>query len=412
MSNANVKRRRLAAATALCCAFVAVWLGYRAVHRIRLRRPLIAAVKRNDLAAVRSLLDAGADPNARDAPAPSFAWTEMWKAITHPHDSPGSTAAPALQLAAIRQENEIAYLLVEHGADVNATSSYWPTFNGNGIVLIPSEMFRIPGPEPSAPPPGYTALMAACANGDAELARLLLDAGADPNRHPENENPPVVLALTGTIFDITDAGIATQSGTRDLIVRMLLAHGASVSGQAAVSAAMNDCWPCVLPLLEHGADVNTRSDDPIGRTLSIEAAAENDAATILFLAEHHADMNAPDKRNRTALMALCHRYTGELSIEALRTLLEHSANPNAQDNQGITALMEAAGVGKKDSFTFGPNLEAIQLLLKHGADPRIVDKSYKTVLLKLSPADRLDVYGQKARIMLEVWVAMRERGSR
>ena len=260
--------------------------------------------------------------------------------------------------------------------------------------------------------------MDACGVRDVVLTKLLLDNGADPNTQTSEIGPPLVLAITGTALpggvDLTsEATMDTgQSETKtEAIVRILLAHRANATGQDAAAAAMNNDWRCVLPLLQHGADVNTRSDDPIARTLTIEAAANNDPATIAFLAAHGADLNQTDKRGRTALMELCHRYTGELSIEALKTLLEHGANPNLQDNQGTTALMEAAGVGKKDSFTYGPNLEAIQLFLQHGADPTLRDKTGRTLLQKLPLPALGDTYGQKARIILEVEVVMRERKS-
>ena len=400
------KRRnaRLTFSTAICVVIALFCVGYHAVQRVRLRRPLIEAVKRNDLAAVRSLLDAGADPNARDVAAPSFTWHEVVRAIIHPDAAFSSTEATALQIAAVARENEIARMLVERGGDVNATSSYWPEFAFSGIRNVPSEMTKIPVPVPRPPFPSYTALMDACANRESDLAQLLLERGADPNIHPLGGDTPLILALDGRSVDATGAGIndmVTQQTRTAAIVRMLLAHNADALGQSAVSVAMFNCWQCVLPLLQHGADVNTRSADPMGRTLTIEAAAENDAATTRFLAEHGADLNSTDSRNRTALMELCQRYTGELSIEALQALLDHGANPNLQDSQGNTALMEAAGVGKKDSFACGPNLEAIQILLQHGADPKLKDKSGKTVLDKLPLPAPQDSYGWKARRQLE-----------
>ena len=118
------------------CALSVGWMSYRVVQRVRLRKPLIEAVTHNDLSAVRALLEAGADPNARDTVAPSLNWADIWQALTHPHNSPSSSAATALQIAAVAQQDNIARLLIAYGADVNAKSSYWPEYTATVEYII------------------------------------------------------------------------------------------------------------------------------------------------------------------------------------------------------------------------------------------------------------------------------------
>jgi hypothetical protein len=64
--------------------------------------------------------------------------------------------------------------------------------------------------------------------------------------------------------------------------------------------------------------------------------------------------------------------------------------------------MEAAGVGKKDSFARSPNLEFIRILLDHGADPTIKDKTGRAVVQKLPMPGTRDVNAQKVWRMLAI----------
>jgi ankyrin repeat protein len=93
---------------------------------------LCDALLADDVARLRSLLDAGRDPNVADLRL-------------------GRDEAPPLQLAADGGDCESIALLLRAGADVNARSGS-----------------------------GWTALLRACNGGHLEAARMLLDAGADP----------------------------------------------------------------------------------------------------------------------------------------------------------------------------------------------------------------------------------------
>jgi ankyrin repeat protein len=93
---------------------------------------LCDAVSAEDAARVKSLLDAGCNPDI-------------------PDERLGADGAPALHWAASGGHCELIALLLRAGADVNAPSAS-----------------------------GWTALMRACNAGELEAARMLLDAGADP----------------------------------------------------------------------------------------------------------------------------------------------------------------------------------------------------------------------------------------
>jgi ankyrin repeat protein len=113
--------------------------------------PLHLAVYARNEAAARALLDAGADPNALA--------TASFARVT------------PLGTAAAFGANEIAVLLLDRGADVDATADH-----------------------------GFTPLHAAASNGNAALVELLLARGANRDARAENGQTPVELApdLFGT----------------------------------------------------------------------------------------------------------------------------------------------------------------------------------------------------------------------
>lgn len=125
---------------------------------------IFEAVGRGDAVAVKSLLDAGTDPNVK-----------------------GLHEATPLHVAVMVGEPEVAELLLEAGADPNAATFARP----------------ITGGCPSCPPPprgsgaiggGATPLHIAAHVGSKQLAELLLAYGADVDAHDTEENTPLAIA--------------------------------------------------------------------------------------------------------------------------------------------------------------------------------------------------------------------------
>ena len=157
--------------------------------------PLMDAARTNALAAMAALLDAGADPNRRDAR--SGGWTALMHAISTRHE------------AAMR-------LLLDRGADPNIPS-----------VLIPREA------EPEHPHGGLPLLMSAT-DSDPAFVSLLLAHGARARDDGHDGAVVLTAALSGQLFDETDAPpallafaglqIATNRGCHRENVQALLAH--------------------------------------------------------------------------------------------------------------------------------------------------------------------------------------------
>jgi hypothetical protein len=120
------------------CSWLLGWVLIAAPHMARAQEPnaasLVAAVRAGDTQRVLSALKRGVDPDAIDA--------RGWTALIH---------------AAMGNQIEIANLLIEAGANVNART-----------------------------PDGSTPLMAAAVMGHASMARILLDDGADPTLRNQN----------------------------------------------------------------------------------------------------------------------------------------------------------------------------------------------------------------------------------
>ena len=123
---------------------------------------LVEAIKANDVAAVRTLLDTRVDVNAA---------------------KPDGTTA--LHWAVDRDSPEIVQLLIRAGANVKAANRYGATplwlaaLNGNAATI--GMLLEAGASASAASPEGETALMVAARTGKVDAVNALLARGADPN---------------------------------------------------------------------------------------------------------------------------------------------------------------------------------------------------------------------------------------
>ncbi|HVR30945.1 MAG TPA: ankyrin repeat domain-containing protein [Thermoanaerobaculia bacterium] len=153
--------------------------------------------------------------------------------------------------------------------------------------LAPAAAFLAAGMDPDTL--DGRALATAAAGGRIDLVRLLLEAGADPDR-PSGSfgQPPLVSAVlrghTGIVEALLDAGADPDAPAR----------GGTAALQFAKDAAM------ARRLLEAGARPDVR--DPAGSTPLMGAVLLGDLAQVDTLLEHGADAGAVDHEGRTALL--------------------------------------------------------------------------------------------------------------
>lgn len=175
------------------------------------------------------------------------------------------------------------------------------------------------------------ALIVAIDRNHADIARLLLDDGLDPDkRSSENESPliraaffgrtDIVNALLDHGADINQRGAKTPDEERSALIRAvesdkadtveaLLARGAAplladYYGWTAIHYAAKDGHRQSLEaLVAHGVDVNLRikTGDHTGQTPLLAAAYFGHARTLAWLLEHGADTALYDRYGYTAL---------------------------------------------------------------------------------------------------------------
>jgi len=207
------------------------------------------------------------------------------------------------------------------------------------------------------------ALLAATRGGDIERALALVEAGADPDTAPANDDRDQrpVLMLAALLPD-----------TR--LLRALIGKGADVNrasgGITPLLAATRDSWhgraEAVLTLLTNGASPLVA--DAEGNTALHGAVLSAEPGVAAMLLDAAAPINALNKAGISPLAAACRAANWPL----VKFLLEHGAKPAPAD--GEPALVAAAGIADDD-------VEGVKLLLKHRAAINAVDARHRHALL-------------------------------
>jgi uncharacterized protein len=344
--------------------------------------PLTEAVKAANSKLVEMLLDAGAEVNAANLDgetglmlAARTGSIEVAKLlVAHGADVNARESwreQTALMWAAEGAYPELTQFLVEHGADVRARAAandwgvqitsepraqYRPTGGLTPLLFAARSgcagcvhSILAGGEDIDRPTPdGVTALMLAIDNFEFDTAKVLLDAGANPNLSDWWGRTALYLAVDmNDYIPRTPAYPKSASTTGIDIVRQLLAAGVDVNTQ------LNMHRP------GRGGNSQRFTDDLLttGATPLLRAAITHDH-------------------------------------EVMRALLEHGAHVDLPNVMGVTPLMAAAGIGVRN-INFGsnrsPNFEgdeqvedkaiaSLEILLTAGADidARITDIQSRT----------------------------------
>ena len=369
-----------------------------------------------DPATIRTLLQLGADPAARDGagttanPAACARWgseaffafatadivagciADGADALTIAH---GSGATALFTAAASTPDPAIVSMLLEAGADVHARDGflqYTPLHNAarSGTPQVVRALLEA-GADVDAWAKGFgvdwgwgwTPLhLAARSNPDPEVVSALVEAGADLQAPGEesyyrgntplhyagdNPNPDVASALLSAGAEVnalsatgrTPLHEAAANASNPAVIGVLVAAGADVNardsrGYAPLhSAAWYNPRPEVATaLLAAGADVNAR--DPDGYVPPGRAATDR---TPLFMALYRGDLHKGGQPMPTGR-----------SLAVVEVLVRAGASLEQADESGLTAL-HAAAIWTPAAFP---------LLLRLGADPNARDANGRT----------------------------------
>ena len=329
-------------------AALAMLLCFAGASSTFAEEPLVQAAKAGDTAAVRALLQTGANV---DAIAPD-----------------GTTA---LQWAAARGDQELTALLIKAAADVNVANRR-----------------------------GVTPLSAACETGGGVVVARLLDAGADANAaKPSGSTPLMLCARTGNLEAL--AALIAHGAAVDATEKLF--------GQAALHWAAAAKQPAAIELLvKAGADVNVRTKQgpPLpsdsrqaqtatdGFTPLLFAVRSGDLETVTTLLKLGAKVGDTAGDGTTTLMLAT--LNGHFELAAY--LLDRGVDPNAPDKRGsllhviawIRRQAEVINLAAADVVPRVPtgNLDSLGLarkLLEAGEDPNarvnLEDPKYTTGLL-------------------------------
>ncbi len=375
---------------------------------------VVEAAERQDWAAVRALVEAGADVAATQPDgATALHWAAHWNAgetagwlveAGADVDAVNDLGAPPLWIALDSANVDVALRLIAAGADPDTrlptgetvlmtaarhglatvvarllergadarlaehergqTALMWAAAGGHADVA--RRLLEAGGGVRARTAGRFTALLFAARAGDLETVRLLLEAGADPEARAIDGSTPLLVAARSTdaLAGIDWRIIPYASGHEETAL-YLIERGAGVTaadrlGRTALHAAVETARPrLAAALLAAGADIDARFTDrvPALRGDYISRAPFK-GATPFWLAARDAN------------------------LEMMRLLLDAGADPLLPNAFGTTPLMVAAGLGENDARRPADHrvVETVSLLIELGADVTATTPAGSTAL--------------------------------
>lgn len=256
------------------------------LRRAARNEALVAAVESSDVAAVERLLNEGADPNACKTVSNSHPFLpNVWSHST------GENVFTLARNSKNEDRWRLLELLVEHGADVAGEpgTSILHVAASNGAVSLVRQLIDHGVPIDVSDWGGRTALMLAVLEQKPETVTLLLECGADLQRVMQ---PCQNITVSGQPVSPLDM------------------YWSTIKWNGSV----------VQALIRHGLSVDTRLFKGVDRPLLHAAILNGDRATIEFLLEHGADVNAKDGQGQTGLNLI----TGNEGQKVIAALLQRA----------------------------------------------------------------------------------------
>lgn len=336
---------------------------------------LIAAAWKNDLAAARRLITAGADVNAVD-----------------------DTVQSAFLIAASEGYVELLDLTLQHRADVRSLDSYHGTAliraAERGHADVVGRLLKAGVAVDHVNNLGWTALHEAVLLGKGtsqyvDTVRLLIAAGADRTKPAERDGVTPVqgakklgqTAVTAVLEterpDSPAAALlaAATSGDANLAAAALAA-GAPIESKDGnrrtplLLAASNDRVEVARVLVALGADPDAQDDRQDSAWLV--TGVTGSVAMLEALLPAHPDLTLRNRFGGVSVIPASERG----HVEYVRRVVRTGIDVNHVNDLGWTALLEAVILGKGTE----PWQQIVRVLLTAGADPSRADSDGVTPL--------------------------------
>ena len=325
---------------------------------------LMMAARTGKPEAIRVLVEAGANVNAK----------ESWGGTT------------ALMWAVSEGHPEAARVLITAGADVNARSNYVAAANGRGFEGRTPVANRTEPKTQEFASGWLTSLTLAAREGDVDLVRILLDAGADVNTVAGDGKTALAVAVFNGNYDVASLLVDRKADVNKADAQRFTPLFWAVD-RRNMETAPNFPWmvtadpmPLIRQLLDAGANPNAivnntprarmREGSPriVFATALMRAAFAADLELVQLLLERGADPGILSRDNESMLsaaagLAFVHGYhrgrSPEERLEVVKLFVKLGNDVNWPDDYGITPLMAAGNFG---------SVPIIQYLIDAGAD--------------------------------------------
>ena len=275
----------------------------------------------------------------------------------------------------------VVQAMLDSGADVNAkdkdgwTPLLWAAYNGNAEVI--SVLLQAGADVNAKKNNGDTPLLSAVLRENIELISVLLKRGADVNAKDDDGRTPLLSAVLRENIELISiliqAGADLNAKDNDGFTPLDLAEGGKhwAAAKALEDAIINTGKPNshallelgkkwktitaaeVLAMINAGADVHAKNND--GNTPLHAAAWKGNAEVIPVLIKAGADVHAKNNDGNTPLHSAA--FWGK--AEVIPVLIKAGADVNAKNNHGDTPLHAMARTGRA---------EVISILLQARAD--------------------------------------------
>ena len=222
---------------------------------------------------------------------------------------------------------------------------------------------------------GETSLLIASRWSYHNIAKLLIELGADVNAHGQYGSTPLIWASINDSVETVKLILSRD----DIIIDEL----DDLNYTPLIHAFENENFYIVKLLVENGADVDDKDD--YENTALIAAVGCNRLDIVKFLLGHDAEIDCQNEYGDTALILAAHFGNEEI----VKILLDFNADPNIQNSQGDTALIKAA----KHS-----NLGIFKMLLDAKADPYINNRYEQNALVLIKSRLKLDFEDEETTI--------------